>query len=637
MTIRISPKSILVLICFNATLLAHAQQAMSLSSRDVPRDRTNLHHPPSPADGPAERTVAIRYTRDENRRGATQTLVWNVDGKMTGIGFKIADNAGHPYSENQSYELDVDVISNAYSVRKIKERLASFSFLIQPDHVISGNYLYIPFPEALVMKKGTAYGIHLRPASISKINHLYLACSPRNERMTDTQRLGAGSMSVGIGYKNDGHYGREKPGSDFELLFFTTSDQSSQLKAGDVRRAEPSSLRTFPSPAPESSQTKKIWDAVELFKEPTLHDTVETGFTAKDGISPVFYDGLSFQGRPTRVFAWVGIPDAPAGEKVPGIVLVHGGGGTAFRDWVKVWMERGYAAIAMDTTGKVPLAENGLNIKSQKHPYSPDTVPNFAGADAPLESQWIYHGVGAVVRANSLLRSLPGVDAERIGITGISWGGILTELTVSIDQRFKFAAPVYGSGYLGENSFWLETDFQSLPPSTVERWQSRWDPSQYLSHSSVPMLFCNGANDKHFRPDSWQKTYRLPKGPVTLSLQVGMSHSQRAGDAKEVTAFADSILKGTPPLLTITAQGENRGVAWVEYSGQIPLKDIQFIYTNDNGNWTQRKWRQEIADVSGNRGWHSIPTGATAWYFNLIDERGCIISSQHQTTGNQNI
>ena len=59
------------------------------------------------------------------------------------------------------------------------------------------------------------------------------------------------------------------------------------------------------------------------------------------------------------------------------------------------------------------------------------------------EDQWVYHAVAAVIRANSFIRSLPDVDPERIGITGVSWGGFLTCIAASIDDRFKFAAPVY--------------------------------------------------------------------------------------------------------------------------------------------------------------------------------------------------
>ena len=49
-----------------------------------------------------------------------------------------------------------------------------------------------------------------------------------------------------------------------------------------------------------------------------------------DGVKAIFFDGLPWKGKPTRVFAWVGVPKLEPGKKAPGIVLVHGGGGTAF-------------------------------------------------------------------------------------------------------------------------------------------------------------------------------------------------------------------------------------------------------------------------------------------------------------------
>ena len=42
------------------------------------------------------------------------------------------------------------------------------------------------------------------------------------------------------------------------------------------------------------------------------------------------------------------------GRNFPGVVLIHGGGGTAFADWVYLWAKRGYAAIAMDLNGSRP-------------------------------------------------------------------------------------------------------------------------------------------------------------------------------------------------------------------------------------------------------------------------------------------
>ena len=53
--------------------------------------------------------------------------------------------------------------------------------------------------------------------------------------------------------------------------------------------------------------------------------------------------------------------------------LVHGGGGTAFADWVKLWNSRGYAAIAMDNCGSIPSRGSG-------EPGGADNRPRRAAA-----------------------------------------------------------------------------------------------------------------------------------------------------------------------------------------------------------------------------------------------------------------
>src|SRR5688572_23767614 len=85
----------------------------------------------------------------------------------------------------------------------------------------------------------------------------------------------------------------------------------------------------------------------------TPKSTPAEGFTAVDPrIRAVWIDAKPLAGKPTRAFAWIGMPKVEPGKKVPGMVLVHGGGGTAFDTWVKLWVDRGYAAIAVDTCGQ---------------------------------------------------------------------------------------------------------------------------------------------------------------------------------------------------------------------------------------------------------------------------------------------
>lgn len=390
-------------------------------------------------------------------------------------------------------------------------------------------------------------------------------------------------------------------------------------------------LQTFPLPAERGEIP--YWDMDVLGQPPQVYEADVPELTSDPGIHPVYFEGLPWKGKPTRVFAWLGVPPSVEGP-VPGIVLVHGGGGTAFHDWVKLWMDRGYAAIAIDTTGCVPTSTDGMNVGHRRHEHA---GPGFGGggftaALSPVEDQWLYHAVADVMLARSLLAAQPDVDPERIGITGISWGGIITEITVGVDNRYCFAVPVYGCGHLGENSYWLETDFQKISPAPVRRWITLWDPAQYVGQAEMPLLFCNGTNDKHFRPDSWQKTYREVPGEVTLSMKIRMPHDHPpAGDPPEIRVFADSIVHGEPGLAIVTDQGQSGALAWVEWEQEVPVQSAELVYTTDTGNWVTREWRSVPARLTsfGHRAEVAIPSGTTACFFNLKDERGCIVSSGH--------
>ncbi|MBO0700325.1 MAG: hypothetical protein J2P46_18140 [Zavarzinella sp.] len=74
----------------------------------------------------------------------------------------------------------------------------------------------------------------------------------------------------------------------------------------------------------------------------------------------VYYPGESYQGKPTRVFAYYARP--PGAGPFPAVLLVHGGGGKAFRAWAEHWAGRRYCALAMDLAGNGPahrLADGG--------------------------------------------------------------------------------------------------------------------------------------------------------------------------------------------------------------------------------------------------------------------------------------
>lgn len=229
-----------------------------------------------------------------------------------------------------------------------------------------------------------------------------------------------------------------------------------------------------------------------------------------------------------------------------------------------------------------------------------------------------------------MLRSFPEVDATRIGVTGISWGGYLTSIVSGLDARFRFAAPVYGCGFLGEDSAWLK-DFEKLGPARAQRWLSLWDPSQYIGGSRMPMLWVNGTNDFAYPPPSWRKSYRLAKGPRTLAFRVRMPHGHPPGaKPEEIFTFADAILRKGPGLARIRKQGRATNTAWLAFDAPRPIVKAELAFTRDSGKWQDRKWETVPATLRDKRASAAVPSDAKAFYLNLFDAEGRVVSGEYQ-------
>jgi len=394
-----------------------------------------------------------------------------------------------------------------------------------------------------------------------------------------------------------------------------------------------------------------------LFADDTVGKPSETGgiqfdldalstapevFAAEDmqveGVKTFFYAGPAYKGKPTRVFAYYGIPAPPAAvadnKKLPAMVLIHGGGGTAFDRWVKGWNARGYAAIAMDLCGCVPVGEYG---KWQRHGNGgpPGWDASFSQIDDAIEDQWQYHAVSAVALAHSLIRSYPEVDADRIGVTGISWGGYLTSIVAGVDSRFKFAVPVYGCGYLGDNSVWLPS-FEKMGAEKSALWLKKWDPSQYLGQVTMPMLWVNGTNDFAYPMDSWKKSWMLPKTPQTLCLRVRMPHGHGpAGEnPEEIFTYADSFVNAAKPLAKIVEQQTNGDETSATFKAEVPIVSAELCFTRATGKWQDREWETLPAelDLATSQVRARVPADATVFYINLFDDRKCAVSTAHTTS-----
>jgi dienelactone hydrolase len=358
------------------------------------------------------------------------------------------------------------------------------------------------------------------------------------------------------------------------------------------------------------------------------------GFAVDGPIRPLFFEGLPYRGQPTRVFAWYGAPADRAGkDKQPAMVLVHGGGGTAFKDWVRKWNEHGFAAISIAVEGQTDHRQADGRTW-QRHAWAgPERAGIYGDSAAPLADQWMYHAVADVVLAHALLTSFAEVDERWIGLMGISWGGIIASTVAGIDTRFAFAIPTYGCGALDQSD---NQYGRALKDNAVYR--EVWEPTLRLSRAKMPILWLTWLRDAHFPLDAQQASYRAAAGPRLVAVLPDMGHSHSAGwNPPDSYAFARSIVETGRPWARQSQTAEDRvqtqdqATAWAEFESTRPITGALLIHTADSGFTGQRRWLTAPAqlDARGPRVRVSapLPPGTRGFFFNLAAE-GLTASSE---------
>lgn len=359
-----------------------------------------------------------------------------------------------------------------------------------------------------------------------------------------------------------------------------------------------------------------------------IHDVPIYKIVSSDSAIGMIYQGLPYKGKAQNVFAYYATPGTLSGDRskdknLPTVILVHGGGGTAFKEWAIMWAKKGYAAIAMDTRGNGPgkkHIDGGFDEPNSLTPYFTITPQ--------LNEQWMFQAVADVILANNLVRSFPEVDVNRTAITGISWGGIITCLLAGVDDRYKVAVPVYGCGYLLQNSS-MRAELLKLSDKDRKTWIDQYDPSRYIGKTKMPTLFLNGANDPHFYLDSYAKTYRMVKDK-NISIKIGLRHSHHHGwDNNEIFAYINSYLNKTTPLNKIEKPEHTGAGVSAKVDLHAPVVKAYLNFTRDTTSvLMNRKWESAEATINNDRITAVMPLGAIMWYISATDNRGLQTSSE---------
>ncbi|HYF34970.1 MAG TPA: prolyl oligopeptidase family serine peptidase [Prosthecobacter sp.] len=388
------------------------------------------------------------------------------------------------------------------------------------------------------------------------------------------------------------------------------------------------------------------WNLQELYQTPSMKWVKQDG-----AVHALLYAGELYDNRPTEVFAFYASPitlgEAKAGAKFPGVVLIHGGGGTAFAEWAYLWAKRGYATIVMDLSGRRPPdpiydAKTGApkghqgdaTLRARLANGGPDHghAQKFDSIGGSTSDDWPFHAAASVIRAHSLLRSFPEVDAEHTAVTGISWGGYTTCLVASLDERFKAAVPVYGCGFLHEGESIQKPSIDKLGERRKD-WIREYDVSSLLPRCRIPILFVNGTHDVHYPLDSYQKSFeRVADSRKQMRIEVKMPHGHAPGWApQEIGLFIDSYCRNGKPLAVPAQPQINGDQARVSFEAKVPVKTAQLHYTTDTGLRSKRTWKSLEAQVAeGTVTAPRPPAEANTWFVSLTDERGAMVTTPVQ-------
>ena len=402
-------------------------------------------------------------------------------------------------------------------------------------------------------------------------------------------------------------------------------------------------LGLFLTRIPQHARAAEPWSLDKLTEAPAMKWLNESS-----PIRSLTFENEKFEGHTTDVFAFYATPgtisgDASKDKDLPAVVLIHGGGGTAFAQWTWLWAKRGYAAIAMDLSGHRPPAPkfdpatgelvSGFGrredrIRLERGGPGHGHVEKFSNVGGDPTDDWQNHSVPAVIRAHSLIRSFKEVDADRTAVTGISWGGYMTCIVASVDHRFKAAVPVYGCGFLYDGESVQRPAIDALTPEKRTEWIRKYDPSSWLPQCRVPILFVNGTNDIHYPLVSYSRSFGLVKGPKQIRIEVKMRHGHQSGWApNEIGRFVDHYLLGADPLPQLKKPAIRDGQASVEFKSKAGLKAAQLHYTTDTGCLAERNWTSTPAKIKGETISAVVPGDATIWLFSATDSRDGMVST----------
>jgi dipeptidyl aminopeptidase/acylaminoacyl peptidase len=257
-------------------------------------------------------------------------------------------------------------------------------------------------------------------------------------------------------------------------------------------------------------------------------------FVNPEGINFKSFDGTNVQG-------WLMKPlNFRESERYPLILSIHGGPhgmyGYGFNAAFQTYAARGYGVLFIN-----PRGSTGYGQK-----FSDGTLREWGGGD--------YRDLMAGV--DEALRRFPWIDRGRMGVTGGSYGGFMTNWIITQTPRFR--AAVASASVSNLVSFYSTSLYQDLIHAEFGGfpWDDydllwRWSPLRYVRAVETPTLFIHGELDNDVHITQAEEMYMALKrrGVETVLARYpreghGFREPRHREDALERTiAWFDKYLK----------------------------------------------------------------------------------------------
>jgi dipeptidyl aminopeptidase/acylaminoacyl peptidase len=264
----------------------------------------------------------------------------------------------------------------------------------------------------------------------------------------------------------------------------------------------------------------------------------------------------SFDGK--KIHAWIQKPpDFDATKKYPLILNIHGGPHGAYGfifDHEFQWMAaKGYVVLYPNPRGSTSYGQQFGNIIQYHYPGD-DFKDLMIGVDEVLKRGY--------------------VDPKKLGVTGGSGGGLLTDWIVGHTDRF--AAAVAQRDIASWAAFWYAADFTLFQPSWFKAPPFQ-DPQDYVNRSPItyiekvhtPLMLVLGEADFRTPPaaggEEMFRALKFLKRPVIMVRFPGESHElSRSGQPwhrverlEHIVGWFDKYLQGmSKPEYDDVATGE---------------------------------------------------------------------------------